>query len=38
MGPTIITDYGYVAKDLRRIGILAGAAFAILIGLSFVIK
>jgi len=37
-GPTIITDYSYVKSDLRRIGILAGAAFAVLIGLSFVIR
>jgi hypothetical protein len=37
-GPTIITDYSYVTKDLRRIGVLAGAAFAILIGLSFVVR
>jgi len=27
-----------VTKDLRRIGVLAGAAFAILIGLSFVVR
>jgi hypothetical protein len=32
-----ITDYGYVFADLRRIGLLAGAAFAVLIGLTFVV-
>jgi hypothetical protein len=32
-----ITDYGYVFADLRRIGILAGAAFLVLIGLTFVV-
>jgi hypothetical protein len=35
---TIITDYSYVRSDLRRIGILAASAFAILIALSFVVK
>jgi hypothetical protein len=28
-------DYTYVLKDLRRIGILAGSAFAVVIILSF---
>lgn len=28
-------DYSYVVKDLRRIGILAGTFFAVLIILSF---
>lgn len=32
-----ITDYRYVMADLRRIGVLAAAAFVILIGLTFVI-
>lgn len=32
-----ITDYNYVIADLRRIGVLAAAAFVILIGLTFVI-
>jgi hypothetical protein len=32
-----ITDYSYVMADLKRIGILAGAAFVILIGLTFVV-
>lgn len=32
-----ITDYGYVFTDLRRIGVLAVAAFAVLIGLTFVV-
>lgn len=31
------TDYGYVATDLRRIGIMAAAAVVILVGLSFLI-
>lgn len=31
-------DYGYVKKDLKRIGTLAGAFFIILIALSFFIK
>ncbi len=30
-------DYTYVTRDLRRIGILAGSFFAILIVLSFII-
>jgi hypothetical protein len=33
----LITDYHYVLDDLRRIGLLAGVAFAALIGLTFVI-
>jgi hypothetical protein len=38
-GPAPLTfDYTYVYRDLRRIAILAGSAFAILIILSFVIK
>lgn len=32
-----ITDYSYVIADLRRIGVLAGAAFVILIALTFLI-
>lgn len=31
-------DYSYVMKDLRRIGLLAGVFFAILIALSFFLK
>jgi len=31
-------DYTHVKRDLRRIGILAGSFFAILIVLSFFIK
>lgn len=30
-------DYGYVIKDLKRIGILAGSFFVILIILSFLL-
>ena len=35
--PTLATDYAYVRSDLRRIGILAGSAFALEIILAFVI-
>lgn len=31
-------DYSYIIKDLKRIGTLAGAFFALLIILSFIIK
>ena len=31
-------DYSYVIKDLKRIGLLAGTFFAILIALSFILK
>jgi hypothetical protein len=31
-------DYSYVAKDLKRIGILAGSFFVVLIALSFILK
>lgn len=31
-------DYGPVIKDLKRIGILAGTFFMILIGLSFFLR
>lgn len=34
----LITDYSYVKSDLKRIAILALAIFAILIGLTFVIR
>ncbi len=34
----LITDYHYVYDDLRRIGVLAGIAFAVLIGLTFVVR
>jgi hypothetical protein len=33
----LITDYRYVLTDLRRIGVLAGVAFAVLLALTFVI-
>jgi hypothetical protein len=36
--PGLSTDYGYVRSDLKRIGIIAAGTFAILFGLSFVIK
>lgn len=35
-GPNM--DYGYVIKDLRRIGILAGSFIAILVILSFFLR
>ena len=31
-------DYSYVAKDLKRIGLLAGSFFTILIVLSFFLR
>jgi hypothetical protein len=31
-------DYTHVKRDLRRIGVLAGSFFAILIALSFYLK
>ena len=31
------SDYSYLIKDLKRIGILASLFFALLIGLSFVL-
>lgn len=31
-------DYSYVAKDLKRIGILAGSFFTILVVLSFFLR
>lgn len=31
-------DYTYIVKDLRRIGILAGSFFTILVILSFVLR
>lgn len=31
-------DYGYVIKDLKRIGILAGSFFAILIALAVFLR
>jgi hypothetical protein len=33
----LIVDYSYVVSDLKRIGLLAGVAFAVLIGLTFVV-
>ena len=35
---SVSTDYTYVLHDLRRIGILAGAGFAILAALTFIIR
>ena len=32
------TDYSYVPKDLRRLGITAAAMFALLIALGFILK
>ncbi len=31
-------DYGYVIKDLKRIGILAGSFFAVLIALAIFLR
>ena len=31
-------DYAYIVKDLKRVGMLAGSFFVILIALSFIIK
>lgn len=31
-------DYGYVMKDLKRIGILAGTFFTVLVVLSFFLR
>lgn len=31
-------DYTYIKRDLRRIGILAGSFFAILVALSFFLR
>jgi hypothetical protein len=36
--PELTFDYAYVYRDLRRIALLAGFFFAVLIALSFVIK
>ncbi len=36
--PEFKPDYTYIKSDLKRIGILAGSFFAILIVLSFVLK
>ena len=34
----LTTDYRYVISDLKRIAVLAGATFAVLFGLTFVIR
>ena len=36
-GLTMISDYGYVTSDLKRIGLLASGALVVLLGLTFVI-
>jgi hypothetical protein len=36
--PEFNPDYTYVVNDLKRIGMLAGAFFIVLIALSFIIK
>ncbi len=36
--PVFNPDYSYVAKDLRRIGILAGSFVTILVVLSFFLR
>ncbi len=35
---TVTTDYHYVLKDLRRLGILAATFFVILVGLGLIIR
>lgn len=35
---TTTSDYGYVLKDLRRLGILAAAFMAVLVALGFIIR
>jgi hypothetical protein len=37
-GARVVFDYSGVRKDLRRIGVLAGALITILIALSFIIR
>jgi hypothetical protein len=34
----LTTDYRYVVADLKRIAVLAGATFAVLFGLTFIIR
>ncbi|HEV8634662.1 MAG TPA: hypothetical protein VG370_10560 [Chloroflexota bacterium] len=36
--PAVEIDYRYVVQDLRQIAVLAAVGFAILIGLSFVVR
>ena len=36
--PPVEVDYSYVVHDLRQIAVLAAAGFAVLIGLSFVVR
>lgn len=36
--PPLTTDYSYVYSDLKRIGIVGGGAFALLVALTFVIR
>ncbi len=33
-----LSEYGYVVRDLRRVALLAGLMFALLIGLSFLLR
>jgi len=35
---TVTQDYSYVLQDLRRLGILAAATFAVLIALGLIIR
>ena len=35
---TDLDEYAYVVRDLRRVGVLAGLMFALLIGLSFLLR
>jgi hypothetical protein len=33
-----LAEYGYVISDLKRVGVVAAAVFALLIGLSFLFR
>jgi hypothetical protein len=33
-----LSEYGYVVRDLRRVALLAGLMFALLTGLSFLLR
>lgn len=33
-----LSEYAYVVRDLRRVALLAGLVFALLIGLSYILR
>jgi len=37
-GDADLAEYAYVVRDLRRVALLAGLMFALLIGLSFLLR